>query len=274
MNHHGARDRTAREQPARPVVQSWFPPGRPRVRRARLEAVRPTAVDIPVGEERPRVVGVALRPPPIRVRSFTFDSSAADDASGFAPSAAGAGQRAAAPGTRRGSTPIRPPGDVVKLEDRLNYLLQPSIEVLLAERSLDFPCRPFAYQLEGVAFLYPRHAAILADEMGLGKTMQAITAVRLLLRCAEVRRVLLVCPKPLVSNWRREFAQWAPEVPVMVVEGSAARRRWQWRLPDVPVRIANYELLCRDRDLLTGRPGPAVSLHGSIAQDGVPQSDV
>ena len=47
------------------------------------------------------------------------------------------------------------------------------------------PCQPFAFQLEGVAFLYPRHAAILADEMGLGKTMQAITAIRLLLRAAK-----------------------------------------------------------------------------------------
>ena len=36
------------------------------------------------------------------------------------------------------------------------------------------------YQLEGIAFLMPRHAALLADEMGLGKTAQAILALRLL----------------------------------------------------------------------------------------------
>ena len=73
-------------------------------------------------------------------------------------------------------TRIKPPRDVIKLEDRLCYLLQPSLESLLSEGSLSFPFRPFPYQFEGVAFLYPRHAAILADEMGLGKTMQAITA--------------------------------------------------------------------------------------------------
>jgi SNF2 family DNA or RNA helicase len=67
-----------------------------------------------------------------------------------------------------------------------------------------------------VAFLYPRYAAILADEMGLGKTMQAITAVRMLLHAGELSSVLFVCPKPLVTNWQREFAQWAPEVPVSV----------------------------------------------------------
>lgn len=146
---------------------------------------------------------------------------------------------------------IQPPEELVKLEDRLQFLLQPPLETILAERNLEFPFQPFPYQLEGVAFLFPRHAAILADEMGLGKTMQAITAIRLLLRCGEIRRALLVCPKPLVSNWRREFELWAPEIPVMVIEGDPARRRWQWELSTVPVKIANYELLTRDVDLIT-----------------------
>ena len=38
----------------------------------------------------------------------------------------------------------------------------------------------------------------------------------------------------------------------MVVEGDQAKRQWQWQLPDVPLRIANYELLLRDRQLLAG----------------------
>ena len=159
----------------------------------------------------------------------------------------------------QGRTRIKPPGDVIKLADRLHYLLQPSLESLLAEGLLAMPCAPFPFQLEGVAFLYPRHAAILADEMGLGKTMQAITAIRLLLRRGEIRRVLLVCPKPLVSNWQREFGLWAPEIPVLVIEGEQARRLWQWQLPDAPVRIANYEVLGRDREALAGvaADGPA-----------------
>lgn len=147
-------------------------------------------------------------------------------------------------------THLRPPADVVKLEDRLLFALQPPLETWLAQGALEFPFEPFPYQYEGVAFLYPRYSAVLADEMGLGKTMQAITSLRLLLHAGEVRTVLLVCPKPLVSNWRREFAQWAPEIPVMVVEGDQARRRWQWQLPDTPLRIANYELLMRDREFV------------------------
>ena len=157
------------------------------------------------------------------------------------------------------TTRIRPPADVIKLEDRLHYLLLPPLESLVSNRTLAMPFTPFPFQLEGVAFLYPRHTAVLADEMGLGKTMQAITTIRLLLSHGEVRSVLLVCPKPLVTNWQREFHVWAPEVPTLVIEGDQQRRAWQWRLPDVPVRIANYEALIRDRDIIDrggdlGRP--------------------
>jgi SNF2 family DNA or RNA helicase len=80
--------------------------------------------------------------------------------------------------------------------------------------------------------------------------MQAITAIRLLLRAAEIRSVLLVCPKPLVTNWRREFNVWAPEIPLCIIEGDQARRYWQWRELESPVKIANYELLMRDREAI------------------------
>jgi len=145
-------------------------------------------------------------------------------------------------------TRIKPPADVVKLEDRLFYLLQPPLELLVGSEQLDFPFEPFPYQLDGIAFLFPRYAAILADEMGLGKTMQAISTMRLLLCSGEIRNVLLICPKPLVSNWLREFSVWAPEIPVAAIEGNAATRQFQWTSPDIAVKIANYELLMRDRD--------------------------
>lgn len=152
--------------------------------------------------------------------------------------------------SRQSVTRFRPPEDAVKIEDRLFYLLQPPLEQLVRGERLDFPFDPFPYQLDGIAFLFPRHAAVLADEMGLGKTMQAITAIRLLLCCGELRNVLLVCPKPLVSNWLREFSTWAPEVPVVPIQGSAATRVYQWGNNDIAVRIANYEVLMRDRDVL------------------------
>jgi len=49
------------------------------------------------------------------------------------------------------------------------------------------------------------------------------------------------------------FSPRNPAAHVTVIEGDQAKRQWQWRLPDVPLRIANYELLLRDRELLANR---------------------
>ena len=81
---------------------------------------------------------------------------------------------------------VQVPKDIVKLADRLFYVLQPPIDSWFQSQSLEFPFNPFPYQLHGMGFLYPRVSAILADEMGLGKTMQAISSIRLLLRKGEI----------------------------------------------------------------------------------------
>ena len=98
--------------------------------------------------------------------------------------------------------------------------------------------------------------------MGLGKTMQAITSVRLLLHAGQIRRVLLICPKPLVTNWQREFSVWAPEIPLNVISGNAEQRAWKWNRPDAILTLANYELIQRDHRLLreTNRPYDLVLL--------------
>jgi SNF2 family DNA or RNA helicase len=203
-----------------------------------------------------RPATLSLKAPRIvcRVRSFTFPEGMPSWASSNRPEAPQQPERPSTALARatpqRGTTRIRPPQEAIKLEDRLYYVLQPPLESLLRSDALHLPFEPFPYQYQGVAFLYPRYTAVLADEMGLGKTMQAITAVRMLLRSGELRSVLLICPKPLVSNWKREFQLWAPEVPVAVLEGDPVRRRWQWTEAPVPVKIANYELLMRDRDIL------------------------
>jgi SNF2 family DNA or RNA helicase len=196
---------------------------------------------------------ISLRIPKASPRtfSFAFDTpAAASNRFQQPPSPPPISPSPPRPPAPSAQTRIAPPGDVIKLEDRLYYLLQPPLESLLTSDALHFPFEPFSYQFQGVAFLYPRYSAILADEMGLGKTMQAITAIRMLLRSGEVRSVLLICPKPLVTNWRREFGMWAPEIPLTIVEGDAAKRQWQWAQEDAPVKIANYELLMRDRDVL------------------------
>lgn len=212
----------------------------------------------------PRIVSFKIPTPQVAVRGFTFPEApswlkattsppaARDDRTEALrrPSSNGSGDPPS--GDRQRCTRIAVPRDVIKLEDRLYYLLQPPLETLLDQSQLSLPFDPFPYQLDGISFLYSQHQAVLADEMGLGKTMQSITAIRLLLHAGEIRSILLVCPKPLVSNWLREFRLWAPEIPVCAIAGDQARRRWQWNQGEFPVKIANYELLLRDQDLATG----------------------
>jgi SNF2 family DNA or RNA helicase len=149
------------------------------------------------------------------------------------------------------STRPRPPADAVLFKDRLLYLLQPPLENLFAGRQVQVPFQPFPYQLEGIAFLMPRHAALLADEMGLGKTAQAILSLRLLFQAGLIRRALIVCPKPLVSNWGRELRLWAGDLPFEVIGGDADARRAGWTVSNCPLKLVNYELLTRDAGLVT-----------------------
>ncbi len=222
---------------------------------AALTVARPAVQSLPLTWSAVGAVSLPIVAPRLKVASFQFPQLGSWRKDSPAPAKCapqpllGAEPAAAATGQLR-ATRIKPPTDIIKLEDRLFYLLQPSLESLIGEASLSMPARPFGYQFEGVAFLYPRYAAVLADEMGLGKTMQAITAIRLLLHAGELTSVLLVCPKPLVTNWQREFSSWAAEVPVTVIEGDQPRRRWQWQQSETPVKIANYELMQRDRELV------------------------
>lgn len=147
----------------------------------------------------------------------------------------------------------RPTADTVVFKDRLLFLLQPPLDGLFDGRSLGVPFEPFPYQLEGIAFLMPRHAALLADEMGLGKTAQTILALRLMFHQGMIRSALLVAPKPLIHNWSRELKLWAPDLPFEVFPADPELRRATWHQSNCPLKLINYESLTRDADLAADR---------------------
>jgi SNF2 family DNA or RNA helicase len=155
------------------------------------------------------------------------------------------------PPTAAPRTRLRPPSDMVVFKDRLIYLLQPPLEDLFGGKQIQLPFKPFPYQLKGVAFLMPRHAALLADEMGLGKTAQCLLALRLLLHGGLIHNALIVCPKPLVLNWTRELRTWAEDVPFEIIGGDSQARHAAWFVSRCPVKLVNYELLTRDEDWVT-----------------------
>src|SRR5262249_45633387 len=145
---------------------------------------------------------------------------------------------------------LRPTAQTGVQKDRLLFLLQPPLQNLFAGRQVRLPFQPYPYQMEGIAFLMPRHVALLADEMGLGKTAQTILALRLMFHTGLIRSALVVCPKPLVNNWSRELHTWAADVPFEVVNGDLDARRAAWWVSNCPLKVVNYELLTRDVDLV------------------------
>ncbi|MGC7097875.1 DEAD/DEAH box helicase [Amycolatopsis lurida] len=106
------------------------------------------------------------------------------------------------------------------------------------------------YQLSGLAWLVTMAdlglGGCLADDMGLGKTIQLI-ALHLHRRARRAGPTLVLCPASLLGNWEREFARFAPSVPVRRFHGG---KRSLDGLAGDEVVLATYGVLLRDRSAL------------------------
>jgi SNF2 family DNA or RNA helicase len=80
--------------------------------------------------------------------------------------------------------------------------------------------------------------------MGLGKTIQGVGVAELLAREAEVRKVLVVCPASLKSQWRNEIHRFCDR-DVQLVGGAAADRVGQYASACF-FTVCNYEQVLRD----------------------------
>ncbi len=98
----------------------------------------------------------------------------------------------------------------------------------------------FPHQITGTAFLVDRKRALLADDMGLGKSREALDACKNL----NLQRILIICPKTLALNWKKQIGLWITNDPsqVIVVEGSYDTRETQITSRK-RFTIINYELL-------------------------------
>ena len=107
---------------------------------------------------------------------------------------------------------------------------------------LKIPLLP--YQLDGIAFAAEQGRAILADEMGLGKTIQGVGIAEYLAREAGIRKVLVICPASLKSQWRNEIHKCCDR-DVQLISGALAERGRQYG-NDCFFTICNYEQVLRD----------------------------
>ncbi|MGQ9651451.1 MAG: DEAD/DEAH box helicase [Phycisphaerae bacterium] len=98
--------------------------------------------------------------------------------------------------------------------------------------------------MDGIAFAVGAGRAILADDMGLGKTIQGIGVAELLAREVNIRKVLIVCPTSLKSQWRSEIHRFSNR-DCQLILGGAAERATQYD-NDRFFTICNYEQVMRD----------------------------
>jgi len=106
------------------------------------------------------------------------------------------------------------------------------------------------YQDEGVAWMqYLQHTGLgglLADDMGLGKTVQTLAY---LLTEKEAGRLsapsLLLAPTSLMVNWRREAANFAPDLNILVLHGPTRHQDFE-NIPNADLVMTTYPLLSRD----------------------------
>ncbi len=104
--------------------------------------------------------------------------------------------------------------------------------------------------------------ACLADDMGLGKTVQTLALIQKEREAGEKRPVLLVCPTSVVNNWRKEAAQFTPNLSVLVHHGSDRRRKQAFAEAATQhnLVVSSYGLLQRDLDFLKDVPWAGIVL--------------
>ncbi|MCA8995390.1 MAG: DEAD/DEAH box helicase [Planctomycetaceae bacterium] len=102
------------------------------------------------------------------------------------------------------------------------------------------------YQMDGIAFAVGAGRAVLADDMGLGKTIQGIGTAELLAQLIGIRRVLVVCPASVKSQWQHEIHRFCDRS-AQVIIGRPEERREAYN-NDTFFTICNYEQILRDLD--------------------------
>ena len=100
------------------------------------------------------------------------------------------------------------------------------------------------YQLDGVAFVAGTGRTVLADDMGLGKTIQAVGTAEFLAQEAGIKKVLVVCPASLKSQWKNEIHRFCDR-DVQLITGPVAERGGQYSNPCF-FTICNYEQVLKD----------------------------
>ena len=135
--------------------------------------------------------------------------------------------------------------NVLKTEANRIKLLHENEIVNVAQtgKFLKYPL--YDYQIKGMMHLAFSGRAMLADEMGLGKTVQAVAASALLKEYFGVRRVMVVSPTSLKTEWEEQIDKFTG-LSTQIVIGSRSDRIHIYKTSDTFFTLTNYEQIIRD----------------------------
>jgi superfamily II DNA or RNA helicase len=129
-------------------------------------------------------------------------------------------------------------GQTLSLNNFDEFLCKPKINV-----------QPFRHQIEA-AITYFRHLAprgLVADDVGLGKTVIAGLIVSELMARGRVKSLLIVCPRPLMDQWKGEL------INKFGIAAEAAPGAEFDRVRNAPVVITTYQTAASRIDFLIQR---------------------
>lgn len=98
------------------------------------------------------------------------------------------------------------------------------------------------FQKAGIKYALDRKNVLFGDEMGLGKTIQAIGVLN---ADESIRSAIIVCPKSLKLNWKRELERWlARPLTIGIANGD-------W--PETDIVVLNYEAVKKHAEKIMAR---------------------
>lgn len=102
------------------------------------------------------------------------------------------------------------------------------------------------FQKAGVKYALEAKRLFFADQMGLGKTMEALAT----LKATGSFPALVVCPKAVKLNWKRELKKWIKNIQVKVIDWKSGVPKQRVKKRPYDIIILNYDVLSKYKDEL------------------------
>ena len=134
-------------------------------------------------------------------------------------------------------------GAKVELSPEVRKLISGITKLPLIEIPAGLTANLRPYQLTGYRWMVQNSAvgfgSLIADDMGLGKTVQVIAAILRFKQMGALRKkkVLVIMPTTLLTNWQKEIEKFAPSLTATVYHGS--ERKLGVKDTDLPDKIEN-----------------------------------